>query len=416
MVRHSRSGSIMLFWLCFAAYTSAYCGRLNYSAAIAAITDSGALTKSAAGIASTVFFFVYGACQLLMGLLADRFPARKMLSIGVSGSFLVNLTMAMVPASAIPFVWGFNGLFQSMLWAPILSIIAGEIRPEMRDFAAVAIAPSCPVGTLLAYLISATTVSTSWRLSFLIPAILLGVFGFLMIAGFRYLERRHPAEDDEEGAAPEAKTSAAAPVKAVRIAPLLVTSGVVCMIVPIMLHGMLKEGIATWVPTMITETYTMAPSFSILISTVLPVVNLSGVFVAMWIFRHIAREHEIVGATIMMTAALIPLTVLLFIGRIPAFVAVILLACVTSLMHGFNQLTMTLVPMRFGRLGRTASVAGILNCTTYAGCAISGYGFGALAETFGWQNTVKFWIGIALASALLCLTAIRRWKRFTAEK
>ena len=32
------------------------------------------------------------------------------------------------------------------------------------------------------------------------------------------------------------------------------------------IHGAIKEGITTWVPTMITEVYSTAPSFSVFLS------------------------------------------------------------------------------------------------------------------------------------------------------
>ena len=34
------------------------------------------------------------------------------------------------------------------------------------------------------------------------------------------------------------------------------------IMIPSFLHGMMRDGIANWVPTMITETYGVSPSFS----------------------------------------------------------------------------------------------------------------------------------------------------------
>ena len=82
-------------------------------------------------------------------------------------------------------------------------------------------------------------------------------------------------------------------------------------------------------------------------------------------------------------------------------------------MHGFNHLLLTMASMRFRKAGRAATTTGMLNSVTYLGSAVSGYGFGALAEGFGWQGSIWFWIGIASLAAALSYTAVRRWSNFS---
>ena len=90
--------SRMLFAMCWIGYAAAYVGRLNLSAAIATIVDGGIMDKAETGIISTVFFFCYGAGQIVMGFIADRLDARKMIGIGLVGSAAMNVLMSLYPS------------------------------------------------------------------------------------------------------------------------------------------------------------------------------------------------------------------------------------------------------------------------------------------------------------------------------
>ncbi len=408
--------SMRLSWIlniaCWMAYAAAYVGRYNFSAALASIVSSGVMTKPEGGVVSTVFFFCYGAGQIVMGYISDRLPARRMVTAGLFTSAVFNLLMTAVESPTLmAVIWGLNGIAQSMLWAPILCILTNELHPDLRIKAGVMIASSPLVGTLTAYFFAALTASTGWRPIFVISGCIVALAAAAWVCVCGYLSHVSPetVTIDTKTASAAAAQQAASGAKAKNI---LVLSGIAFMILPVIMHGMLKEGIGTWVPTMITETYGASPTFSIFISMILPVINLSGVFIAMFVFSRFAHENEMLAAAMMIGFSALPLISLLFIGRMPAVIAVVMMSVVTSLMHGFNHLLLTMASMRFGKAGRAGSMTGILNCVTYAGCAISGYGFGALAETFGWQGTVWFWIGIAVVASCLSMTAVGRWRRF----
>ena len=62
----------LLFAVCWLSYFSAYLGRLNFTACIAAINEAENLSKLELGRVSSAFFVCYGGAQLFSGLLADR--------------------------------------------------------------------------------------------------------------------------------------------------------------------------------------------------------------------------------------------------------------------------------------------------------------------------------------------------------
>ena len=60
--------------------------------------------------------------------------------------------------------------------------------------------------------------------------------------------------------------------------------------------------------------------------------------------------------------------------------------------------------------GNVSYVAGVLNCCTYVGSALSTYGIALISESLGWSTTVLVWTFIAAAGGVLCLCCIKKWR------
>ena len=106
---------------------------------------------------------------------------------------------------------------------------------------------------------------------------------------------------------------------------------------------------------------------------------------------------------------------LLLIGKIPVFAVVALLTMVTTFMYSGHQLVNVQIPARFSKVNMTGSVASILNSGASFGAAVANFGYGYLADNFGWGATVMSWNIMAVIAAIFSFMAIRQWKNFTKE-
>ena len=399
----SIKSSRLLFLITWLAYAAAYVGRLNFSASLATIIDQGVFTKSQAGLIGTVFFFCYGGGQLISGIIADKLSPYKLIFTGLTLSVFANFLMYTSRNYILmSVIWGFNGIAQSMLWAPVLFIISNILHQDIRYKACLYIASSNVVGTLIAYVIAAICSEFKWNIIFIISSVIMSAVTVIwVIVSSKIPMTTEITEHQNIITEPRIKFN-----------KLLILSGVIIMMIPVMIHGMLKEGIMTWVPTMITETYKVTPTFSIFISMILPIINLCGAYIASYLFEKITKRHEIITSVYLMSFIIIPLIVLLFIGNIPLLICIAMLALTTMTMHAFNYVYITLVPMRFRKYNVTATVTGIFNSIAYVGCAVSNFGFGWLSDVFGWKNSIFFWIGIAVFAVIICLFVIKRWSEF----
>lgn len=404
----SEKYSKLIFITCFAVYTASYIGRINFSAALPAIIRDGFFTKTEAGIIGSAFFIVYGAFQIINGILGDKLSPFIMITAGTFLSAIANILMTFCETNVqMAIVWGFNGFALSLLWVAIIKILANIINDNMREKACLNIAATLPAGTVLAYLLSSLSIKFfNWKFVFYFPAIILFVVCvFFTISSLvvkpHITERKIVVPDISQKK--KAKSG---------IIPLLLMAGIFIILPADAIHGAVKEGITTWVPTMITEVYETTPSFSVFLSILLPVINISGAYITTPIYNKIFKKDELKTGAAILIFALIPLSLLIFMEKFSVVSSVILLAITTTCFYSFNYMIITLVPMHFAYCGKTATVTGIMNATAYVGCAIASYGFGVISDKIGWNGSVFVWLGLVLATLLITLCASDKWKKF----
>lgn len=393
---------VIALWI---IYASAYFGRTCYSASIASIVSSGIYTKSEIGLVGTAFFICYGVGQIISGIAGDRVNPFGMVLFGALGSSVCCFSMAFTKSLVLmAVIWGANGIFQSMLWSPLLRVFSQTISSELREKAILNIALSLPVGTVCAYLCSTLIIKYSnWNNVFIcggtviLLAFLLGLISILICekSMTRISEKRKKADKNTPSG----------------FLPIVISSGLLIIIIPSFLHGMMRDGITNWVPTMITEEYGVLPSFSVFLTVVLPVFNAFGAYIVMPLYKKF-NCNEMKTAGICAAFAIIPMLCLLFVGRIPVIISIILLALTTMLMYSLNYLIISRVPVRFAESGHTSSVTGLLNSFAYIGCAVSSYGFGAVSQKAGWSAVIVIWIISALLTSLFTILSNKKWNKF----
>ena len=138
------------------------------------------------------------------------------------------------------------------------------------------------VGTLASYLLSAAMIAAAgWRFVFYAAAVCMCGAALVFWRGFARVEAYsmgHGAADAYGGAvecgnvveyeerAEQGKTADAGSMPFGR---LLTASGLLFLLIPVVVHGVLKDGVTSWVPTYISETFMASPTLSILVTTCL---------------------------------------------------------------------------------------------------------------------------------------------------
>lgn len=403
--------ALRLFLLCFLAYAFCYIGRHNFSACLPAMIADGTLTKPVGGYITTAYMIVYGTGQLLSGIIGTRVSPQRMISCGLLGAGLANVCMSLCTRPLVMgLVWSVNGLFQSMLWAPVIRAFTDQMPERARYKAGVNIAVTCPVGTILAYLIPALFLRIAdWRTVFVVSGLcVLAAFAVWVLGNCSlksYLAmmdascRASRAASDKQGRSGQTSLLA-----------VLLPSGLLPILLCLLCNGSLRDAVSSWAPTFFTEQFGMKPEGAAILSVVIPTVSVSGAYVATWLDKHFLHNEVFTGGVMFLTSAVCIIGIRLFGSTSPVLCAVCLAVSISS-MWGANTMFLTMLPYHFSGLGLSASVTGFLNCFIYFSSAASTSLYGLASEKAGWSALTLIWLGISAAGILFCAVFGVMWKR-----
>jgi len=364
---------------------------------MAQLIQWGKLTASQAGTINMAYFLAYGMGQILNGFLGDRLKAKHMIFCGLFCSGIIN--GAMIFASnyfLMALFWFFNGIFQSMIWPPLIRTLSERLPEGERQKAGVNIVSSMVSGTLFSYLLSAFFLKfANWSFSFGFAAIDLIAISLLWLI-------LYPTCIENKGCI--GRTSLQESVdKATSLSlfDLFFKRGLFLLLIPVIIHGTIKDGVTSWIPTFISERFGLSPSLSLIITLIIPVINLASAYWAQHLFKLLKSETK--AASVFFLTSALSLILLQTLGKQGALISGIFLAIVTASMMAVNVLFVNLIPMHFEKDNKVSTVSGLLNALAYFGSAFASLSIGFISERWGWDTTVFTWITGTLVGLGVCL-------------
>ena len=393
---------------CLAVYTSAYFCRLNLSAALSGVMAAFSLSMAQGGMLQTVFAACYAAGQMINGTIVDRVNPVRHLLMGIAGTAVCNLVMGC--ASSYPVllsVWALSALFQSMMWTPIVRLIAIHVRQEtLRVRAQGVLAMTLVLGHFGAWAISGFLAGyVSWRYSFIVPALIAlaaALMGRCILAPFG-------TKSACDGMKREEKKAGRQPAGTPR---MFLSSGFFFVLGCCLLYGFVRDGVITWTPTMLGRISGAGDASSAAFTLILPAINFFGVLLGFRLRLSGIRPHAVVW--MMMLFAAFCCAALLGVQGI--FLTAVLLGFVCAAMYGANTMLTALIPMEYDRVGRTGMTAGMIDSAIYLGGAFSGVMGGVIYEYAGAPMLYGSWIAASALAAAAIVTGGRCFRRYFGGK
>ena len=381
-------------------YTISYITRINYGAIIAEMEVATSVSRELLSMALTGSFITYGVGQIISGVIGDHFSPKKLVSMGLVATILMNL---LIPISTNPYltlvIWCINGFAQSFMWPPIVKLMSALLSENDYKKTTVMVSCGSSFGTIAVYLMA--------------PIIILllnfrWVFVFSALCGALMLVSWHKFAPDIEIAKPEKSEKTKGNTK-VLFTPLML----IVMLV-IILQGALRDGITTWMPTYISDTYSLSSVVSILTGVVLPLFSVCSLKITEKLYIKYFKNPIFCAAIIFGVGAISAAALCLCTGK-NAILSVLFSAILTAAMFGVNLLYIGMLPAFFKKYGNVSTASGVLNSTTYIGSAISSYGIAVLSNNFGWNTTLLVWLAIAVVGTALSLLITKPWAKFAAK-
>ena len=401
-----------LVFLCSLVYFCSYLTRLNYAAVLVEMITGGAYSRAGASAAVTGLFITYSVGQLISGYLGDRIPGELLVFFGLAAAGIMNILLPFCPnALWLTVVWSLNGFAQAMLWPPLVKILSTLLPDEAYGRAVVRVSWGSALGSVAVYLMTPAFLALgSWKLAFFVPA------GIALAVSVLWL-RRYPVLAKGLGgahdlsmrirAASEKPESGGVPLRYAGLLSLIMVA-IVC-------QGLLRDGISTWMPTYVTETFHLENSVSVLTAVILPLLNLGIYHLTLWL-HHRFFQNELACAGVIFGFGAVCLLVLRLFAGGSVWLAAGLLALGSVSMHGVNLMLISLVPAAFRRFRRTSLVSGMLNACTYVGSSVSAYGLAEFSAVRGWSAVQTLWVAAGILGTALCFFCVIPWRRFRREE
>ncbi|MBO5357859.1 MAG: MFS transporter [Clostridia bacterium] len=387
----------------FLVYFFSYAMRLDYSASIVAIVSDLKITNTMASAAVTGSFITYGVGQVICGIIGDKVSPTKMISVAMLGTILVNTLVSFSNNIwVITALWCINGVCQAMIWPPLTRFISEQVGSDKYANAVTVAGLSVSTGTIFVYLFVPVVLKyTIWRNVFRC----MSLFGVVMMLIW-FLATRGIKMGKAEG------VKKADSNKTISVFGLIALAGLIPIFLAIALQGILRDGIQTWLPSLVNKQFNLDESSSVLSAAILPIFSMVCVLVANALNNKI--KHELKTAAIMFGFSFISTIPIVLGVKIP-IITVICAALISASMHGVNHMLIALIPKNFAKYGMVSTFSGILNACTYIGASVSSYGFAAISDIFDWNAVLISWCIIAFLGTAICAFKIKGWTKFIAK-
>ena len=239
------------------------------------IIDSFSATKSQTGLISTMFFISYGAGQIINGLLCKFYPKKYVLSIAMVVSAGLNLAIFFGASfESMKWLWLVNGFSQSFLWSSLVLVMSECLDKKALKKAIFVMSTTATVGTLLTYGFSALfSMTRNYKYSFALGGFLMIIITIIWFFTYDSLYEKRQVETEvvekESCKINRAEKSAKESVQ------FIVIISMIFLGIFAVANNLVKDGLQTWVPTVLKEEFGFSDGISLSLTRVVFVMFLS---------------------------------------------------------------------------------------------------------------------------------------------
>ena len=354
-------GNLRPILLCWLVYIAAYLGRYSYASNITFVMEEFGVNHADAGLVTTCFFFAYGAGQIINGILCKYYPKRWVIAGALVISSVLNASVFLgIPFRYIKYLWLLNGAVQSVFWPTLTSAMADSLPQEDLPKSVVIMSSSVTLGTFSIYGISALlSVVDGFRYTFLIASAVMTLVAVVWFCRFDHLlgaTTRKPVKSVEASEKNGINTGVWGLI------------AVLCLFAVI--NNLVKDGLNTWVPSILKEKFLLPDGISVLLTLILPTFGFFSAACNTCLERKIKSYTLHSGLWFLLAA--ICIGIVFFLIQTSAWLPVLVMFGLISLfMHGANGLITAVVPLYMRNRANSGLLAGILNGCCYVGSTIS---------------------------------------------
>jgi len=406
--KHWRKRVFLTTWI---TYSTFYLCRVNMSIAVPGIMDEFGYSKTAMGGVMTALLIAYAAGQFINGQLGDKFGARRLITLGILVSALLNIAFGFSPGITVMIaIWALNGYFQSMGWAPSVKTIANWFPPYIRGKMGGLLGSSYQIGNAYSWALAGfVTGLLGWRWAFWVPAII------FIISGIHWYIRSRNAPEEVGLPTIENETNKVEPQVGEDhhlgfgyTLKLVATSRSIWVLaLGLFFLNIVRYGFMSWAPTYMFEVQKATISTAAYKAIALPIAGSLGALCAGWLTDKFFQSRRAPVATVMLL--LLGVFAWLY-PQVPAQSWLLSLLCLLAIgfmTYGPHVLIVGIMPMDLGTRKASSSVAGFIDGFGYIGAGLTGVFSGWLIDNYSWDAAFYLWV---ISAAIAAVLMVILWK------
>ncbi len=393
----SHKNSIYLIILCWLTYTVSYLGKVNYAANITQIEKFYGVTHAQSGLVSTLLFFSYGAFQIINGVFCKKYNSRFVIFLGLFGSGVINLIIGFTTNfTLLTILWLLNGVMLAFLWSSLIKVLTETLSKDYMAKASVAMGTTVAIGTFTIYALSALFTSLNvFKFSFITAGIVMPTVATIWYILLPKITSKIEKSEENQQLLQQVNSN---PLEKKRIYLTVFTFFIMAIAI-----NLIKDGLITWVPSILKETYNLDDSISIILTLALPVFAVFGNVLGVTLHKKIPDFVMQVSLMFLLSGGLIGIVIAgLSVNQF--IITLVCFAFVCLLISSCNSMVTGIFPLFMKGKVNSGLIAGLINGCCYLGSTISSYGLGSVADAHGW--TAVFWLLLGVCALMLVVYAV----------
>ena len=353
---------------------------------------------------------VYTPLQIVGGRFADKYSPEKLILISLLGGAVSNLVIYFNQNFWVMLTaWSFNAAIQFSLWPAVYKIASSQLAVKDRSKMVFGLSFCSAAGLLISYAVAAFV--TKWQYNFLISAIILVVLAILLWLICGILKPSFSYEPPKiQNVAPKETLKRKMPKEGAF--GIFLASGFIAVLPAVFFRTLAENGSKTLSPTMLSNLYAnLSPQTGNLLNIFIIIAAPLGMILVKTLLFPRVVKNEMIMFLILLCASMPFVVILMWIGSIPVWLAVVCLCMVSLTLSGTQMLTQ-FINLKYVKYGLNGTAAGVLNFAASFGFAVQYCLFGSLADAYGWRVVTIIWTCVIALGVLFILIAIKKSTTF----
>ncbi len=410
-----RSWQVRVFWLLWGAYASYYLCRVNFAVAQPAILkEFPDWTNAQIGSIPSTYAAVYAAGQIVNGTLAQRYGARRLISLALLMAAATNCAFTFTSSfQVMRLLWAANGWFQSAGWSLMVQDLANWNTSARRGLLIGRLSTCYQVGNVVSWLLAGFLCdSVGWRASFLVPGLFLLPVALIVHTFLRDSPEEAglpPVRDDVQHEPPggsEVQASSGRPISTWQILRMTLASPVLWVLaIGFFVMNAVRYTFMNWSVQYMAEFHGRSIKNSALTAIVIPLVGSLGAISAGWASDTLFGRRRAPVCFFMLLGLGMVCAAMAQVPRGNWVTATVLLALAGFMIYGPDMLMSGAATVDLSHPQAASIATGLTMCLGAVGAIFSGAGIGYLKDITHGNWSLVFWVltGLPLFPAALML-------------